>query len=120
MAPSEMERLGRMEAQIDGIREDVTEIKVSIKEDNKEMKETFKEFTSTLASLPQNFLTRQEADKIIESRDRERDGAIKRMENFDFRLQKVELKLKWYAGALAVVVFGITIVAELFHNGVIK
>lgn len=104
MPPSEQERLGRMEEQIGFIREDVTEIKTSIKEDNKEMKDTVKEFTATLATLPQNFLLRQEADKIAETRDKERDETKERITDIEKRVRKLEL---WRAGlATSIVVLG--------------
>lgn len=98
-----------MEVQIDGIREDVSEIKVSIKDDNREMKETVKEFTTTLSNLPQTFLLRHEGDKMAE-----------RMDGLETRLSKAERKLVWYAGIGATVVFLSGILTELFRNGVIK
>lgn len=127
MPPSEQERLSRMEVQIDGIREDVSEIKVSIKEDrvtsredSKEMKETVREFTSTLANLHKDFLLREEANKISVERNRERDEAIHRINSLEKRTSKLENWRSWLTGGLGVVLLIITILTALIRDGVIK
>ena len=109
-----------MEEQIDGIREDVTEIKVGMKDNSKELRDAVKEFTNALANLHKDFLLRQEADKMTEQRDKERDDDRKHIGALEKRTSKLELWRSWIAGGLAVLIFAIGIVAELFHNGVIK
>jgi septation ring formation regulator EzrA len=102
-----------MEEQIDGIREDVTEIKQGMKDNSKELAGAVKEFTTSLANLHKDFLLRQEADKISEQRDKERDEMQK-------RITRLELWRSWLTGGLGVIVFAITVIVALIRDGVLK
>lgn len=103
-----------MEEQIDGIREDVTEIKVGMKDNSKELRDAVKEFTNALANLHKDFLLRQEADKITDQRNKERDEAKQRLEDLEKRMRKIEL---WRAGlAASIVVLG-AIAFAIFDYG---
>lgn len=61
----------------------------------------------------------KELSQYIKNQD-EKYARAEDVKELEHRVGKIEGRLKWYAGAIAVIIFGVTIVAELFHNGVIK
>lgn len=90
------------------VEEDSVKLAVAVN-DIKWIKDTMAETRDSVKDLS-DYIKRQD-EKYAQQAD---------VDKLEVRVGKIEQKLKWYAGAGAVIVFAISIVAELFHNGVIR
>lgn len=120
MQSNELERLGRIEERVDGIAQDVTEIKTGMRDNSVELRDAVKEFTKSLGNLHKDFLLRLEAEKITAQRDEERDETKGRLDDLEKRTRKLENWRYWLTGGLGVVLILITVLTALIRDGVIK
>ncbi len=118
MERSDVERLATIEEQVRGVREDMGEFKEALKTESAATRNAIAEQSTILASLHQDFLLRSEADKISMVRDKERDEMQRHLQYHDKRLGKLEYWRAGLAGAVAVAIFLITLLAQASHGGV--
>ena len=111
-----MERLATIEEQVRGVREDMGEFKETLKNESVATRNAIAEQSTILASLHQDFLLRSEADKISMVRDKERDEMQRHLSTHDKRLGKLEYWRAGLAGAFAVFILLITLMAQASHG----
>lgn len=126
MDKADIAKLARMGEQIQGLREDVVEIKENMRRDNSEIKKSISDFTvvvekqtemyvGSIQKLSERHYTKEEIGLMVQARDKQvavQDKEIAELveakENHEARLSKLERKWSWLAGVggLALVLLG--------------
>lgn len=101
MAPSEAERLARIEEQISGVRDDIGDIKTSMK---------------SVSDLHLSFLSRSESEKIEAARDRERDEVRKEVKALWRETDKLKRWRSWITGALVTAIGLVAMAFDYLHQ----
>ncbi|EPZ47617.1 hypothetical protein [Alicyclobacillus acidoterrestris] len=110
------EKLARIEEQVNGLRDDVVEIKDTIREQNVDMKTSLASVIQEISKVSERFVPRDQIMLMVQHRN-ERDDAQ------DSRLDKLEKKVdsltawRWYlAGAIALLGFIIVILGDVVSH----
>lgn len=137
MTKQDIAQIARMGEQIQGLRDDVVEIKENMRRDNSEIKKSISDFTvvvekqtelyvNSIREISERHYTKEEIGLMVQARDnqekaqdREIDELVKAKNKHEERLSKLEKKWAWLTGvgALAVLILGAVEAAIRFWKG---